>query len=414
MVVIDLIYLCVLLLSFPVWIRYLFRKKYRELIRRRFSPECTVRADKPIWIHSVSVGEARSVKGLIDSLQKIGKRVVLSVTTPSGYEFARREYPEIQVIPAPLDFSFVIRRFLRRIDPELILFNELELWPNWITTARRCQVPLLLINGRISDLAFRKYNVFAPLTRRFLKGLDGLIVQSERYRQRFLEWRIPADRIWVCGHIKADEATEQASRLPGPREIAERLGINSDSRPKVVIASSHRSDEDLIIPVIHHAADRFAFIIAPRHPERVSEIERRLQQEGVTFRRFGELSKNGRSDVVIIDQIGYLMETMSIADLVWMGGTCSRRIGGHNLFEPAALGKPIAGGKHYENFSDIGSALEKVGVYRRVENGSAFLSVIQEIGSIPGDEIRKRAMDQVQARLGSVACTIERIRQFSA
>lgn len=413
MVLIDFLYFLLLILTIPFWSRYLFRRRYRFLLKRRFFPDLPLQNQKSIWIHAVSVGEVRSLKSLVTELVRRGKRVILSVTTPSGYDCALQEYSEISVIPAPFDFSFVVRSFIRVLNPEMIVYNELELWPNWIYTASRLSIPMVLINGRISDNAFKKYVLFSRLIGRFLNRLDCVIAQSDCYRNRFEQLKIPPQRIFVCGNIKADEATERASRLPPPEQVAERIGIPLSEKPILVIASSHAGDEEIIFPSLPELSHRFLIIVVPRHPERISEITARLSQGGIVWRLFSSassISENG--SVLIIDRIGFLMEVMQLARFVWMGGTCSRRIGGHNLYEPAVLGKVILGGPHFENFSDIGRDLENAGVYHCVENTKDFYTALKRLEGADLDLIGEKAMQEIHAREGSLECILEHILRF--
>ncbi len=166
------------------------------------------------------MGEVRSLKSLIQQLGEKGQRVVLSVTTPAGWECARREYPGIAVIHSPFDFSFVVRRFIDRINPRLVIFNELEIWPNWISLLHRRHIPMLLINGRISEAAFARYRFFNFILRPFFRRIDCFLVQNAIYQKRFLQLKIPAEKIIVCGNIKADEADMSRKTMPPPGRYA--------------------------------------------------------------------------------------------------------------------------------------------------------------------------------------------------
>ncbi|HEX7501825.1 MAG TPA: glycosyltransferase N-terminal domain-containing protein, partial [Acidobacteriota bacterium] len=248
MLILDLLYALLLLLLFPFWLKYAFKNSYRQLLKSRLRPQLEPGPGRNVWIHAVSVGEVRSLRSLIAALGEKKVGVVLSVTTPAGFAFARKEYPGIPVLHAPLDFSFVVRRFIDRIRPRLVIFNELEIWPNWITLLHRRRVPMLLINGRISDAAFSRYRVFGIILRPFFRRLDSYLVQNELYRQRFLHLRIPAEKITVGGNIKADEAASSLRELPRPEEIIAHLRLPSPARKIVVLASSHDPDEKVFIP----------------------------------------------------------------------------------------------------------------------------------------------------------------------
>ena len=162
MFLLNFFYILFSILLFPFWLKYLFKAEYRKIFKQRFVPGPLAEGQRRIWIHAVSVGEVKSLKGLIHILtERYQRQVVLSVTTPSGFEFARTEMPDTDIINAPFDFSFIIRRFIRAINPEIIILNELELWPNWILAANRNNIPMVVINGRISKNAFKSYRRFS-------------------------------------------------------------------------------------------------------------------------------------------------------------------------------------------------------------------------------------------------------------
>jgi 3-deoxy-D-manno-octulosonic-acid transferase len=419
MLILDLLYFLLLLLCWPFWLKYVLKKSYRPLLRSRLRPQVDADADaateKAVWIHAVSVGEVRSLRSLIETLARGGQRIVLSVTTPAGFEFARREYPGLAVILSPLDLSFVVRRFIDRIRPRLVIFNELEVWPNWIQLLHRRRIPMLLINGRISEAAFRRYRVFGFILRPFFRRIDRSLVQNELYKRRFERLGIQAERIAVCGNIKADEAVGSLDGVPPPEEVLSLLRLPPQARKIVVLASSHEEDERVFIPAIPAQAQRFFFIIVPRHIERAGAIASRLQQAGVRFSLTSQLpDAGGAVDCLVFDRMGFLFPIMSIADIVFMGGTFSAATGGHNLYEPAALGKVIAGGPWYDNFPDIGRELEERGVYHRLSGCREWGEFLAAFPGVDPKRIGDSAREAVAARRGSLACSLEHIRRFLA
>ena len=415
MLILDLLYFLLLLLTWPFWLTYMLKKPYRSLLRSRLRPQLDPAAEKAVWIHAVSVGEVRSLRSLIETLAQGGQRIVLSVTTPAGYAFARSEYPGLPVILSPLDLSFVVRRFIDRIRPRLVIFNELEVWPNWISLLRRRRVPMLLINGRVSDKAFRRYRAFRFILRPFFRSVDRFLVQNELYRQRFLRLHIPAEKITVCGNIKADEAESSVQGLPPAAEVRDHLGIAGPARRIVVLASSHDQDERIFIPALPGLGDDYFFIIVPRHVERAPAIADRLQRLGVRQALYSrqEAGDPGRQ-ALVYDRMGYLLPIMSIADIVFMGGTFDARTGGHNLYEPAALGKVIVGGPHTNNFPDIGRELEASGAYRRVSDSAQWREFLAAFPGLDVKRIGDNARRAVADRKGSLACSIEQIRRYLA
>jgi 3-deoxy-D-manno-octulosonic-acid transferase len=415
MLILDLLYALILLLFLPLWLKYILKKKYRQILKSRLHPQLDPGPGRTIWIHAVSVGEVRSLKSLIASLGERKLAVVLSVTTPAGFDFACREYPGIPVLHAPLDLSFVVQRFIDRIRPRLVIFNELEIWPNWITLLHRRRVPMLLINGRISDAAFRRYRSFGVIVRPFFRRLNGYMVQNELYRQRFLQLRIPEEKITVCGNIKADEAADSLQKIPPPEEVRAHLHLGLPAKKIVVLASSHDDDEKIFIPAIPAHDPNYFFIIVPRHLQRAPSIAARLQRCGIRHTLFSRpQSEDPRAQALIYDRMGYLLPIMSIADIVFMGGTFDPRTGGHNLYEPAVLGKPVAGGPFFNNFPDIGRDLAECGAYHTVNDSREWGEYLAAYPGLDLERIANGARKAVDGRKGSLACSLEQIQRYLA
>ncbi len=416
MLILDLLYFLLLLLTWPFWVARFLKPSQRRLLRGRLRPQLEPVAGKnSVWIHAVSVGEVRSLRSLIAELESRGRRIVLSVTTPAGFDLARREYPGLAVILSPLDLSFVVRRFIDRIQPQLVIFNELEIWPNWISLLRRRRIPMLLINGRVSQKAFRRYRFFRPVLRPFFRGIDGFLVQNEMYRQRFLRLHIPAGKITVCGNIKADEAIRSIDQLPPPEEVRAHLRLTGPPRRIVVLASSHPLDEEVFVPAIPGRGDDFFFIIVPRHVQRAPAIAARLQRLGIAQALFSRQRTGDQGlQALVYDRMGYLFPILSIADIVFMGGTFDAAIGGHNLYEPAALGKTIVGGPHCNNFPDIGRELKENGAYRPVNDGHEWREFLTAFPGLDSESIGAIARKAVAGRKGSLACSLERIERYLA
>lgn len=425
MVLFDLLYFLVILLTLPLWARFAFTKRYRTIIKHRLIPGIRPSKKKRIWIHAVSVGEVRSIKSLIEKLQEKykDKEIVLSVTTPSGFHTAKEMYPFIPVINAPVDLSFTIRKFIKAINPQLLVLNELEVWPNWIRITHRKKIPILLINGRISDTAFRRYQRYNFFLKQFFTRIDRFLVQAEIYKEKFLQLQLPPEKIRVCGNIKADEAVMALELLPPERELPGLLQISlSHKRSKKIVslASSHAADEALLAPVINRLKKKYLLIIVPRHLNRVTEIEALLKRHDVahtTWSRARADTGSGiraawQNGVLIYDRMGYLFHVLKISDIVFMGGTMEEKIGGHNFYEPAILGKPIVGGPWINNFPAIGEDLSQKGVYHTVNSGEALAAFLENPGDIDFEGIKAEAVRCVSRQMGSLHITLEEIDQW--
>lgn len=415
MALFDFLYSIIILITLPLWIKFLFKKEYRDILKHRLSPAVKASEKKRTWIHAVSVGEVRSVRSLIEQLvDKYDQEIVLSVTTPSGFDFAKKEYNDIDVkiINAPLDFSFTIKKFLKKINPGILILNELEIWPNWILKTQKAGIPILLINGRISVNAFKRYKVFKFFLKRFVNKIDLFLVQAELYKEKFMQLDIPGKRIIVCGNIKADTAFAAAGTLPPDAGIWNYLKINGSENNKKILtlASSHPEDEQVLIPMIKKLRDKYSFIIVPRHLKRTEEIGRVLADQGLRFARWSDAeSIDIDKEVLLFDKMGYLFHVLKISDIVFMGGTCSRKTGGHNLYEPAVLGKLIVGGPYYNNFPDIGRELAEKGVYRIVSDPDSTAAFLLDVENIDFENIKARAIETAAGRRGSVACILKEI-----
>jgi 3-deoxy-D-manno-octulosonic-acid transferase len=414
MIILDILYALLLLCTFPLWVKYVFKGKYRRLFAARLRPQIAPQTAQTIWIHAVSVGEVRSLKSLLQVLGEKSQPLVLSVTTPAGYEFACREYPSLNVIHSPFDLSSVIRRFIATVNPKLVIFNELEIWPNWISLLHKKRIPILLVNGRMSDSAFKRYRPFRFFLRRFIGHIDCFLVQNSIYKKRFQQLGIPAEKISLCGNIKADEADRSAQRLPAAAEVRRHLRLESSPKKIITLASSHGGSERILIPAIADLSGDFFFIIVPRHVQRARAIARQLGLQGLRYVLHGSGQPvPGDAQVLIYDRMGYMLPIISITDIVFMGGTHDPKIGGHNFYEPAAMGKLILGGPHYNNFPDIGRELEEAGVYRQIATSRELVEFAARYRDLDLEQIKQRALDAVLKRKGSLACILEKIQHYT-
>lgn len=417
MVLLDIFYFLVILLIFPYWMKFLFRKKYRKILRHRFSPAVQTREQKQIWIHAVSLGEVKSIKNLIQKLQLIfHNNIILSVTTPAGYSYAETEYKssEIQVIHSPFDFTFVIKKFLKKINPRILILNELEIWPNWISLTKKKQIPILLINGRMSDLAFKRYKKWRLCIKKFFNHIDLFLIQSELYLPKFTYFKIPESKIKVCGNIKADEALKLLKNMPPEEQIYQFLRMDKSSKKTMVFASTHSSDEDIFFPVLKEISRDYTSIIIPRHLSRVGEIQKKLNEFNIQYSLWSQIGQSRpENDILIFDHIGYLFNIYKIADIVFMGGTFEKKIGGHNLYEPASQGKCILGGPFINNFPDIGKDLINRGVYQVITSEAEFREILGIIQKLDFNLIEKQAKQAVLDKKGSTECILNQIQSLA-
>jgi 3-deoxy-D-manno-octulosonic-acid transferase len=306
------------------------------------------RGERPcLWVHGVSVGEVASARTLIEAFARRFPdwEVVVSTTTATGQQTARRLY-RAPVFYYPLDFSFAVRRALARIRPSLVCLLELEMWPNFLRLCQERGVPVVLVNGVLSDWSYKLHKRFWP----FLRGTYGRIrtfaVQTERYAARLRELGVPAEKVVVTGNMKHD--TIDTSPAPPPAGLREELTLQSGDLV-LVAGSTHPGEEEALLTAYTRLRERFGrlrLVIAPRHPERFGEVAALIRGRGLALhRRTGKPTAAGGSEppVILVDTLGELTTIYRFADVVFVGGTLVP-IGGHNVMEPAGLGKmPIVG-----------------------------------------------------------------------
>ena len=316
---------------------------------------------RSIWIHAVSVGEVLAARSVLKDLRRVypAHRLLLSTTTATGQEVAEQLKDAVDsVFYAPIDFPPFVRRSLDRIAPDLVVFVDTEIWPNWLRGCRRRGVRTLIVNGRISDRSYRGYRLGRPFMKRVLGDLDHVCAQTETWGHRFVELGLAPDRLSVTGSLKFD-ALDVASTGDdfhvGDRAL--RFFSFASDRPVLVAASTLRGEEEPVLRAfqrIRANADDAVLILAPRHPERAEEARRLAVERGfnVVLRTELRVGTSRAPDVVVVDTIGELPRLFQLATLVFVGGSLVPA-GGHNILEPAVFGKAIVFGPHMNNFREV-------------------------------------------------------------
>jgi len=357
----DLAFLIVIMIHLPL---YLLRKKFRHGLPARIGvlPK-GLDLKKPIWIHAVSVGEAMMVKGLVLRLKEMfpGRRFVISTVTATGNKIVRSFASGNDFVTyLPFDFSFIVRSVIDRIDPSLFIIAETELWPNLIRTLRKRNIPVVVVNGRISDGSFRGYSAIKFLLRPILAKVNLFCVQGQTDSMRLTSLGVPPGNIKVTGNMKFDSAV---FKIDAGQLIRCRGNLSLEAADKLWVCGSTRSGEEEMILAAYRAllADSpgLKLMLAPRHPDRAKEIEKLVCKHSFTplrttndeRRTTNDERRNPRS-VFILDTIGELINYYAIADIVFVGGSLVKT-GGHNFLEPAMLEKPILSGPHMFNFRDM-------------------------------------------------------------
>ena len=325
------------------------------------------RASGPrILVHGVSVGETNALEPLVDELasSRLEPDVVVSASTETGFERARRIHAQRrEVVRFPLDFTWTVDRFLNALRPDLVVLAELELWPSFLAACARRDIPVCVVNARMSARSFRGYRTWRPLVRRMFSRLALVAAQTGTYRDRFVALGVPVERMCVAGSLKWD-AAQRDPDAAAARQLAAELGIDR-SRPLIVAGSTGPGEEAALLQDLPSGCQ---LLLAPRNPDRWDEVAqlrpampRRNRGEGprtdATRRTAPEL---GHPNVFLLDTIGELTAAYLLADFVFVGRSLGP-MGGSNPLESVALGKPTVIGPHHENFAGVVADLIEAG-----------------------------------------------------
>ncbi len=334
--------------------------KYVAGFRERLGTLSPVTGQPLIWIHCVSVGETQAARPLVLELKKQlpNYRIAISTTTLTGQNLAQEIFKNDaeKIFYFPFDWRWTVRRTLKALHPEAVLIMETELWPGFLRECERQQIPVVVLNGRLSERSFRRYRLFRGFMSRVLRGVSLAIMQTEPDAARLRLLGIATEKVKVSGSLKFDAGT-----LPLNDELTVALGarfnFNSDS-PLILAASTHAPEERIVIEavkqLIAHTVPTARLLIAPRHPERFGEVAALIEASGISWARrsASQQATDGTAKVVLLDTIGELQSVYPLATIVFVGGSIAKT-GGHNILEPAAVGACILTGAHTYNFREI-------------------------------------------------------------
>jgi len=388
-VLLDFIYIILAVLLLPkVIYRIIRHKRYRTGWSQRFGKIKRKYPEKKcIWIHAVSVGEVNATKTLISELENrfSDYEIIISTTTDTGFARANKLFGEkFTVFYFPLDLSLLIRRAFDNIRPSVCLLMELEVWPNFTQAAHRRNIPVVVVNGRISDKGFSAYKKIKPFARGMFKKLSLILAQTDEYANRFIEIGIPAQNIVVTGSLKYETAQTEGA-IEGAEELGEQLEL---SRGRLWVAGgTGKNEEELIIEVYKKLKqdERFCDLrlaIVPRKPERFDEVARLIEQKELPLIRYSKL-KDGtarpvieKQAVILGDTMGDLRKFYNLATVIFVGRSLVP-MGGSDMMEAAAIGKPTIFGPHTFNFRQTVEALIRGNGAIRVKDTKQLLETLQ-------------------------------------
>ncbi len=383
-------------------------RKYVTGLRQRLGdlPKLPASDQPLIWLHCVSVGETEAARPLVRALRERfpSYRLVVSTTTVTGQQIAQRVFRQdaAAVFYFPIDWAWTVRRVLRTLNPSAVLIMETELWPNLLRTCRRQSIPVALVNGRISATSFRRYRMIRLFTARMLNNLTMAIMQSERDVTRIRELGMSSERTTSSGNLKFDGASSAGNDAALSSTIRSRFGIN-ESESLIVAASTHWPEEQVLLEAFKQVNQseqgrRVRLLIAPRHPERFTEVADLIADSGLSSARRSTPpgKEDATSDIILLDSIGELRAVFPLADIAFIGGSIASH-GGHNVLEPAVEGVCVITGPHTDNFAAIIQTLLREGAL--VQLGEVAISEAAKqlavtIKELLEDETRRREIGQ--------------------
>jgi 3-deoxy-D-manno-octulosonic-acid transferase len=317
-----------------------------------------------IWFHAVSVGEVHLLVPLVSQFQKRNPlcRVVISSTTDTGLAEARARFASHTVIPFPFDFSWAVVRCIRVLKPAVLVLVEGELWPNLLRSSNQHDIPVVVVNGRLSPKSYSRYKRVARIARELLfRHIHRFAVQDESYAHRYRQLGIPPEKIIVTGSVKYDGASGVGD---GAKADALKTWLGWEGRFPILVAGSTHSPEETYIlrafAILKTKLPDLKLILVPRHPDRFAEVEVILKNQGVAFAKRSQDASACEQDIVLLDTIGELGAAWSLATVGYVGGTLDGHRGGQSMIEPAAYGVPTVFGPHVWNFRDAVNRLLEV------------------------------------------------------
>jgi 3-deoxy-D-manno-octulosonic-acid transferase len=364
-----------------------------------------------VWVHGASIGETLSLIPVVERLTQRGISVlVTSGTKTSASLIARRLPPGAVHQFVPVDVPRYVRRFLDHWQPDLALVAESEIWPNTVIALEQRHVPLVLVNARMSDRSFRRWQKLPRIIGSLLERFALCLAQTSEDAERLA--RLGAPRVLVSGNLKFDAAPPPAD----PRMVAHLSGLIA-GRPVWLAASTHPGEEGAIVAVHRAMAQRHPHlltIIAPRHPHRGEEVAAIAAQAGLRAgRRSQGIHPDRATDVYVVDTVGEMGLFYRLSPIVLMGGTLAP-IGGHNPIEPAKLGAAILHGPHVHSATEIYAAIDEARGALSVKDSATLARAVSQLLSNPAltREMARAAADAVQALGGAVERTMQSIEPF--
>jgi 3-deoxy-D-manno-octulosonic-acid transferase len=380
----------------------LFKGKKHPGFKQRLGFSLPDPHSKPVlWLHAVSVGEVKALQPLFRKLrQKYPEAFFLvTTTTGTGQAEAKRSLSEANAFTyLPLDFKWVIRRFIRHFHPYLFVLIESDFWPNLLATLKKTGCRNILVSGKLSERSARRFQTLSYFSKKLFSCFDLLCVQNQEHFERFRPLVPDPARLHITGNLKLDIE-------PQPVDLSlwqNRLRL---STPAITISCTHAPEEALLLDAL--SATPYLIFLVPRHPERFEEVAELLRKRQIPFARWSQLDRRGGERVVLVDAMGQLPICYSLSRLAILGGSYIDSIGGHNILEPSLYGTPAFFGPHTFGQREF--------VARSLESGAGRQIPLSDLGAsvqnffthpLTESTMRSAAKQLIEGSRGATARTL--------
>lgn len=421
----DVLIVCATVISLPiVALRNITRKGATYGLRERFGMYRrelfeVLREQPRVWIHAASVGETQVALLLARKIRENypDHAIVLTHQTKTGLQLSRdSDWVDCSLL-FPVDLSYLIRRLLARIKPDLVVMIETEIWPNLTRLVHQAGTPMLLVNGRISDTSYPRYRLIRLLLKPILRRFTALCMQSQSDAERIVSLGADSDRVENTGNLKFDyQVTDETPATDATSKA--QFGI-PEEHAILVAGSTHEGEEQELLSayrdILAQVVRPLSLILIPRYPDRAPALARLLDDMDIPYRIRSELNKADSAlptgSVLLVDTLGEVSSFYRLADVVFVGGSLVP-VGGHNLLEATLLGKPVLFGPYVANVKEIAQKLVRAGAGIRLNNRS---DLIHKSIALLNDAARCQAMGQagqvlITENTGATERTLKHVR----
>lgn len=373
---------------------------------------------RPIWIHAVSVGESIAATPLIKELkqQYPEQPIVVTTTTSTGAEQIAKLGDLVEHRYMPIDFGFAVKSFLKAIQPEKMLIIETELWPNTLNVVKQANVPITVVNARLSEKSCKNYAKVQWLFNQLHPCLTQVLCQTDSDAERFERLGVNKEKLSVTGSIKFDIQISDHVKQQG-KALRAQLGKD---RPVWIAASTHKGEDEQVLEAhkqILESHPNALLILVPRHPERFDDVFALCKKQGFeTVRRTEKQPAENTTQIYLGDTMGEMLVLIGAADICFMGGSLiGDKVGGHNVLEPAALGVPVITGPSYYNFQDLVDTMQREDCITLIYNTRDLATSITLLmqGDYQHRRFRKYITKFVENNTGALKKTLRALKENS-